>query len=120
MRNLLAQRVRPKDNHIHWHAIHVGRDFGTQLEVLDGLAETTKVVMNPTDDLREGVQVQPVEKPKPWQQRRANHFPADELDRKQFRKGPSWAAERFTLSYDFVLSALRLSRTLFRYRRYVD
>lgn len=58
MRNLLAQRVRPKDNHIHWHAIHVGRDFGTQLEVLDGLAENTKVVVNPTDDLRKGLQVQ--------------------------------------------------------------
>ena len=87
MGNLLAQRVRPKDNHIHWHAIHVGRDFGTQLEVLDGLAETTKVVMNPTDDLREGVQVQPVEKPKPWQQRRANHFPADELRSKAISEG---------------------------------
>ncbi len=47
-----------KDNHIHWQTIHVGRDFGTQLEVLDGLAENTKVVVNPTDDLREGLQVQ--------------------------------------------------------------
>jgi hypothetical protein len=34
--------------------------------VLDGLAENTKVVMNPTDDLAEGIQVQvkPTEKPK--------------------------------------------------------
>ena len=56
-----------KDNRIHWQKIHVGRDFGTQLEVLDGLAENTKVVMNPTDDLAEGIQVQvkPAEKPKP-------------------------------------------------------
>ncbi len=55
-----------KDDHIHWQTIHVGRDFGTQLEVLDGLAENTKVVMNPTDDLAEGIQVQvkPTEKPK--------------------------------------------------------
>src|SRR5213592_3921433 len=55
-----------KDNHIHWQTIHVGRDFGTQLEVLDGLAEKTRVVMNPTDDLAEGIQVQltPAEKPK--------------------------------------------------------
>jgi hypothetical protein len=29
-----------------------------QLEVLDGLAENAKVVVNPTDDLREGLQVQ--------------------------------------------------------------
>jgi len=47
-----------KDNHIHWQNIHVGRDFGTQLEVLDGLAENTKVVVNPTDDIRKGLQVQ--------------------------------------------------------------
>jgi RND family efflux transporter MFP subunit len=55
-----------KDSRIHWQTIRVGRDFGTQLEVLDGLAENSKVVMNPTDDLREGVQVQvkPLEKPK--------------------------------------------------------
>lgn len=46
------------DDRIHWQKISVGRDFGTQLEVLDGLKENTKVVMNPTDDLREGIQVQ--------------------------------------------------------------
>src|SRR5438552_13762364 len=55
-----------KGNRIHWQTIRVGRDFGTQLEVLDGLAEKTRVVMNPTDDLAEGIQVQltPAEKPK--------------------------------------------------------
>ena len=55
------------DNHIHWQKISVGRDFGTQLEVLDGLKENTEVVMNPTDDLREGIKVQVKggEKPKP-------------------------------------------------------
>jgi hypothetical protein len=55
-----------KNNHIHWQTIHVWRDFGTRLEVPDGLAENTKVVMNPTDDLTEGghVQVKPTEKPK--------------------------------------------------------
>jgi hypothetical protein len=54
------------DNRIHWQKISVGRDFGTQLEVLDGLAENTKVVINPTDDLVEDVQVQVklAEKPK--------------------------------------------------------
>jgi multidrug efflux pump subunit AcrA (membrane-fusion protein) len=45
------------DNRIHWQKISVGRDFGTQLEVLDGLAENTKVVLNPSDDLVEGIQV---------------------------------------------------------------
>src|SRR5438270_3355214 len=58
------------DNRIQWQKITVGRDFGTQLEVVDGLAENTKVVINPNDDLVEGVQVQvqvqvqPAEKPK--------------------------------------------------------
>ncbi|PYK54575.1 MAG: efflux transporter periplasmic adaptor subunit [Verrucomicrobia bacterium] len=42
---------------IHWQKIRVGRDFGDRIEVLDGLKESTKVVMNPTDDLREGIQV---------------------------------------------------------------
>jgi multidrug efflux pump subunit AcrB len=47
--------------------VDVGRDFGTQIEVLNGLKENTKVVMNPSDDLDEGIEVQvkPVEKPKP-------------------------------------------------------
>src|SRR6266581_820570 len=55
------------DHRIHWQKISVGRDFGTQLEVLDGLKENTEVVMNPTDDLREGIEVQVKrpEKPKP-------------------------------------------------------
>ena len=55
------------EKHIHWQSIRVGRDFGDRLEVLDGLKENTKVVMNPTDDLDEGIAVQlkPVEKPKP-------------------------------------------------------
>jgi RND family efflux transporter MFP subunit len=54
------------DDHIHWQKITVGRDFGTQLEVLSGLSEDAKVVMNPTDDLVEGIQVQvkSAEKPK--------------------------------------------------------
>src|SRR5438067_7813726 len=47
-----------KDSRIHWQTIRVGRDFGTQLEVLDGLAENTGVVMNPTDDLAEGIHTQ--------------------------------------------------------------
>jgi RND family efflux transporter MFP subunit len=55
-----------EDNRIHWQTIRVGRDFGTQLEALDGLTEKTRVVMNPTDDLAEGIQVQlkPAEKSK--------------------------------------------------------
>ena len=53
---------------IHWQAVRIGRDFGTQMEVLDGLKENSNVVMNPTDDLREGLEVQvkaPEKKPAP-------------------------------------------------------
>jgi RND family efflux transporter MFP subunit len=49
--------IENKDR-IHWRNIRVGRDFGDRIEVLDGLKENTKVVMNPTDDLREGIQVE--------------------------------------------------------------
>jgi RND family efflux transporter MFP subunit len=54
------------ENKIHWQAIRVGRDFGTKLEALEGLKENERAVMNPTDDLQEGiaVQVKPAEKPK--------------------------------------------------------
>ena len=57
------------DNRIHWQKISVGRDFGTQLEVLNGLKENTEVVMNPTDDLREGIEVQVKGDEKPRHQR---------------------------------------------------
>jgi RND family efflux transporter MFP subunit len=55
-----------EENKIHWQGIRVGRDFGTKMEVLEGLKENTRAVVNPTDDLREGVEVtvKPPEKPK--------------------------------------------------------
>ena len=49
--------IQNKDR-IHWQNIRVGRDFGDRIEVIDGLKENSKVVMNPTDDLREGIQVE--------------------------------------------------------------
>jgi RND family efflux transporter MFP subunit len=48
-----------KENKIHWQKIEVGRDFGTYMEVLKGLDENAQVVMNPTDDLTEGLVVEP-------------------------------------------------------------
>lgn len=36
----------------------MGRDFGSTLELAEGLEENTTVVINPTDDLREGTVVQ--------------------------------------------------------------
>ena len=48
-----------KDNKIHWQRITAGRDFGTRMEVIGGLEENSRVVVNPTDDLSEGLVVQP-------------------------------------------------------------
>jgi hypothetical protein len=44
-------------NLIHWQTIRVGRDFGPDGSPLDGLEPNTRVVRNPTNDLREGVEV---------------------------------------------------------------
>jgi RND family efflux transporter MFP subunit len=45
-------------NTVHLQPVKLGRDFGTQIEILDGLPEGTRVVENPADTLAEG---QPVE-----------------------------------------------------------
>jgi len=45
------------DNKIHWQTIQVGRDFGAEMEALAGVKDGDKVVVNPTDDLQEGMQV---------------------------------------------------------------
>jgi RND family efflux transporter MFP subunit len=46
------------ENHkTHLSAITVGRDFGTSLEVLQGLSANDWIVLNPADSLEEGVQV---------------------------------------------------------------
>jgi RND family efflux transporter MFP subunit len=47
-------------NTIHLQAVKLGRDFGTQIEVLDGLPENARIVENPTDTLSEGQTVEPV------------------------------------------------------------
>jgi len=49
-----------RDNVIHFQKIVVGRDLGDRIEVLDGVAEGTKVVINPNDSVQEGIRVHPV------------------------------------------------------------
>jgi RND family efflux transporter MFP subunit len=46
------------DNKVHWQGIEVGRDYGKDMEVTKGLQENQKVILNPTDDLKEGSEVQ--------------------------------------------------------------
>ena len=49
-----------KGNCIHWRNITVSRDFGSTLGVSSGLPENTTAVVNSTDDLIEGMTVQPM------------------------------------------------------------
>ncbi len=43
---------------VHFRQVRVGRDTGSEIEVLDGLREGMKVVVNPNDAVREGVVVE--------------------------------------------------------------
>jgi RND family efflux transporter MFP subunit len=47
-----------KDHRIHLQPVKLGRDFGTKIEILDGLKEGNRIVENPSDALREGDQVE--------------------------------------------------------------
>lgn len=46
------------ENKIHWQNIKVGRDYGKEMEVVDGVEENARLVLNPTDDLKEGTAVE--------------------------------------------------------------
>ena len=59
------QVVVIRDNKVHWQTIQVGRDYGTALEALSGLNDGDQVVVNPTDDLQEGMQVKTQAAPTP-------------------------------------------------------
>ncbi len=48
--------VQP-DRRIHYQKIELGRDFGDHVEVTAGLRDSVQVVINPSDDIREGVTV---------------------------------------------------------------
>jgi hypothetical protein len=48
------------ENKVHFQRIQVGRDFGDRIEVLSGMREGEKVIVNPNDSVQEGVRVQPV------------------------------------------------------------
>jgi multidrug efflux pump subunit AcrA (membrane-fusion protein) len=43
---------------VHLQDIKIGRDFGTKLEVVDGLKEDDSVILNPSDSLTDGAKVQ--------------------------------------------------------------
>jgi membrane fusion protein, multidrug efflux system len=45
------------DHKIHFKLVMLGRDFGTQSEIVSGLSPSDLIVQNPTDDLQEGTAV---------------------------------------------------------------
>jgi RND family efflux transporter MFP subunit len=52
-----------KDGKAHFQKITIGRDLGTQLEIVDGLSPDDVVVSNPGERLTDGVAVQIAEQP---------------------------------------------------------
>jgi len=54
------------NNKVQLRAINIGRDYGTALEILGGVAPTDRIVVNPPDSLEDGQQVnvaQPQQQP---------------------------------------------------------
>jgi hypothetical protein len=47
------------NNKVHFKSITVGRDLGDRIEVLSGLKEGQRVIVNPNDSVQEGVKVHP-------------------------------------------------------------
>jgi RND family efflux transporter MFP subunit len=48
------------DGKVKLQKVKFGRDFGTQIEILDGLKEGTQVILNPSDSLADGMAVEVV------------------------------------------------------------
>jgi RND family efflux transporter MFP subunit len=46
-------------NTVHYQKVRLGRDFGMEIEVLDGLTEGATVIVRPGDELPDGTVVQP-------------------------------------------------------------
>jgi RND family efflux transporter MFP subunit len=47
-----------REGKVHFKNVHVGNDFGNEVEILDGLTADDLVIMNPTDAVREGAEVE--------------------------------------------------------------
>ncbi|MBZ5657574.1 MAG: efflux RND transporter periplasmic adaptor subunit [Acidobacteriia bacterium] len=50
--------VVDKDGKVVFHPITIGRDFGATLEILGGIEQSDQIIINPSDSLEEGQQVQ--------------------------------------------------------------
>jgi RND family efflux transporter MFP subunit len=45
-------------NKVHLQQVKIGRDFGTALEIIEGLQENDEIVLNPTFRIKEGIEVE--------------------------------------------------------------
>ncbi len=57
--------VRDEHNRVQYRVVQLGRDYGAEIEVLAGLNEGERVVVQSGDDLPAGTTVQPVAPPVP-------------------------------------------------------
>jgi RND family efflux transporter MFP subunit len=53
---------------IHMQKVRLGRDLGSSIEIVDGLADNTTIVVNPADTLKDGTQVLAQSNPRPQPQ----------------------------------------------------
>ena len=51
------------DNHVRLSPVSIGRDYGTSVEILSGVNENDKIVLNPPDSLEDGEQVELAQHP---------------------------------------------------------
>jgi len=56
--------VLQEGDSVQLQSVLLGRDYGAQIEVLDGLEAGQELITNWTDEVREGIRVQPVTAPK--------------------------------------------------------
>jgi RND family efflux transporter MFP subunit len=54
--------------HVHLRDITEGRDFGTEIEVLNGLTASDNLILNPPDSIGDGAQVRVQKPPQPKQE----------------------------------------------------
>ena len=47
-------------NQVHWQVVQLGRDYGAQTEILSGVSKGAQVILNPTDDIHDGMTVKVV------------------------------------------------------------
>ena len=55
--------VVDKDGIVHLKKVTIGQDFGTTLEVTEGIARTDRIIINPSDSLQDGTKVEVQETP---------------------------------------------------------